>query len=246
MRLVFVIPAYNEEAMIGQCLDAVVAEIKRSGHPADVIVVDNASTDRTNEIASSYAGVTVVKEANKGLVHARAAGFATSAGYDLVANIDADTMVPAGWLTTVFDEFEKQPDLVCVSGPYHYYDLKRSQLALVEVFYWFTYLTYIVNRFVLRVGSVIHGGNFVFRRWAWEQAGGYDRTIAFYGEDTDVAVRLSKIGPVKWTHKLRMNTSGRRIEKEGILKTGMVYARNFFSMTFRGKPATVDYQDIRE
>lgn len=246
MRLVFVIPAYNEEAMIGQCLDAVMAEIKRSGHPADVVVVDNASTDRTGEIAASYSGVRVVKEMNKGLVHARHAGFVASEGYDLVANIDADTMVPEGWLTTVFDEFDKHPELVCVSGPYHYYDLKRSQLALVEVFYAFTYFTYILSRFILRVGSVIHGGNFVFRREAWEQTGGYDRSITFYGEDTDVAVRLSKIGPVKWTHKLRMNTSGRRIEKEGIVHTGLVYAKNFFSMTFRGKPATVDYQDIRE
>lgn len=246
MKLAFVIPAYNEEAMIGQCLKAVLAEIERSGHPADVIVVDNASTDRTGEIAASFPGVRVVKEANKGLVHARAAGFAATEGFDLVANIDADTMVPSGWLTQVYQEFEKHPELVCVSGPYHYYDLNRRQLALVELFYWFTYLTYIVNRFVLRVGSVIHGGNFVFRREAWEEAGGYNRSIAFYGEDTDVAVRLSKIGPVKWTHKLRMDTSGRRIEKEGIVHTGLVYAKNFFSMTFRGKPATMDYRDIRE
>lgn len=246
MRVAFVIPAYNEEAMIGQCLEAILAEIDRSGHPADIIVIDNASTDRTGEIAASYPGVRVVKEMNKGLVHARHAGFVASAGYDLVANIDADTMVPEGWLSTVFDEFTRHPELVCLSGPYFYYDLTRGQRALVEVFYVFTYVAYVINRFVLRVGSVIHGGNFVFRREAWEKAGGFDRSIAFYGEDTDVAVRMSKIGPVKWTHRLRIKTSGRRLAHEGILRTGFIYAKNFVSMTFRGKPATTDYQDIRE
>ena len=246
MKLAFVIPAHNEEAMIGQCVESVLAEIERSGHPADVIVVDNASVDRTGEIAGSYPGVTVVKEMNKGLVHARHAGFAASAGNDLVANIDADTIVPEGWLTTVFDEFTRHPKLVCLSGPYFYYDLKRRQRALVEVFYGFTYVAYVLNRFVLKVGSVIHGGNFVFRREAWEQAGGYDRSITFYGEDTDVAVRLSKIGPVKWTHRLRIKTSGRRLQHEGVARTGFVYAKNFVSMTFRGKPATSEYQDIRE
>lgn len=246
MKLAFVIPAYNEEAMIGQCLTTVLAEIERSGHPADVIVVDNASTDRTGEIAASFAGVRVVKETNKGLVHARAAGFAATEGYDLVANVDADTLVPEGWLSTVFDEFDRRSGLVCLSGPYIYYDLTRPQRALVEVFYVFTYIAYLINRFVLRVGSVIHGGNFVFRREAWEKAGGYDRTIAFYGEDTDVAVRLSRIGPVKWTHRLRIKTSGRRLQHQGILRTGFIYAKNFVSMTFRGKPATMDYQDIRE
>ncbi|MFN4211965.1 MAG: glycosyltransferase family 2 protein, partial [Devosia sp.] len=59
MRLAFVIPAYNEEALIGKCLESVIAEIARSGADAEVIVVNNASTDRTGEIARSYTGVRV-------------------------------------------------------------------------------------------------------------------------------------------------------------------------------------------
>ena len=102
-----------------------------------------------------------------------------------------------------------------------------------------------LNRFILRVGSVVQGGNFVFKRAAWEQVGGYDRTIQFFGEDTDVAVRLSKVGGVKWTFKLKMKTSGRRLEKEGVFKTAGTYTLNFFWVTFRGKPATKDYTDIR-
>jgi glycosyltransferase involved in cell wall biosynthesis len=55
MKLAFVIPAYNEEALIGKCLESVLAEIKRSGVNAEVIVVNNASKDRTGEIARSFA-----------------------------------------------------------------------------------------------------------------------------------------------------------------------------------------------
>ena len=98
MQLAFVIPAYNEQALIGKCVESVLAEIKRSGRTdVDVVVVNNNSTDRTAEVAARYAGVRVVDEKQKGLVSARDGGFkATTA--ELVANIDADTMVPPGWL----------------------------------------------------------------------------------------------------------------------------------------------------
>jgi len=245
MKLAFVIPAYNEEALIGKCLESVQAEIKRSRVAADVIVVNNASTDRTGEIARSFEGVTVVDEPKKGLVNARDAGFAASEGYDLVANIDSDTIVPEGWLDVVMREFNKDTNLVCLSGPYIYYDMAAHNRFLVGMFYGLTYAIYILNRFILRVGSVVQGGNFVFKREAWASVGGYDRSIEFFGEDTDVAVRLSKVGGVKWTFALKMKTSGRRLEKEGVFRTAGTYTLNFFWVTFRGKPVTKEYNDIR-
>ena len=245
MKLAFVIPAYNEEALIGKCLESVIAEIARSGADAEIIVVNNASKDRTGDIARSYPGVRVVDEPKKGLVNARDAGFAASEGAELVANIDSDTVVPPGWLDTVFEQFGRDPKLVCLSGPYVYYDMSLWSRFLVSMFYGLTYLIYILNRFILRVGSVVQGGNFVFKRAAWQQVGGYDRTIEFFGEDTDVAVRLSKVGNVKWTFALKMMTSGRRLEKEGVFRTAGTYTLNFFWVTFRGKPATSKYTDIR-
>ena len=244
MKLAFVIPAYNEEALIGKCVEAVLAEVARSGRDIDVVVVNNNSTDRTGEIAASYPGVRVVDEKQKGIVSARDGGFrATTA--ELVANIDADTMVPPGWLDTVFEEFEKDPKLVCLSGPYIYYDLSGWNRFLVTLFYGLTTLIYWVNRYVLRVGSVVQGGNFVLKRDAWIKAGGFNREIKFYGEDTDVAVRLSKVGNVKFTHKLKMLTSGRRLAEEGVFRTGITYTLNFFWVTFAGKPATREHTDIR-
>jgi glycosyltransferase involved in cell wall biosynthesis len=243
-QLAFVIPAYNEETLIGQCVASVVREVERSGIGAEIVVVDNASTDRTGEIASGYPGVAVVRETKKGLVHARSAGFEASTA-ELVANIDADTEVPEGWITTVIESFERQPELVALSGPYVYYDLSLWNRFLVRLFYYLSFVIYLVNRFILRVGSMIQGGNFVIRRSAWIKAGGYDTTISFYGEDTDIAVRMSRVGPVKWTFGLPMRTSGRRLANEGVFKTAGTYVLNYFWVTFRGKPATKDYTDVR-
>jgi glycosyltransferase involved in cell wall biosynthesis len=243
-QLAFVIPAYNEEALIGQCLESVLREVARSGVDAEIVVVNNASVDRTGEIARSFSGVRVVDEPKKGLVNARHAGFEASTA-ELVANIDSDTMVPEGWLTTVVTAFAADPGLVCLSGPYIYYDMSLPNRILIRLFYWLTWLIYVLNRYILRVGSVVQGGNFVFTRTAWLRAGGFDRSIAFFGEDTDVAVRLSKVGKVKFTFGLPMKTSGRRLEQEGVFKTAGTYTLNFFWVTFRGKPATKAYTDIR-
>jgi glycosyltransferase involved in cell wall biosynthesis len=243
-QLSFVIPAYNEEALIGQCLESVLREVARSGVDTEVVVVNNASIDRTGEIARGFAGVKVVDEPKKGLVNARHAGFEASSA-EIVANIDSDTMLPEGWISTVMAAFAADPKLVGLSGPFIYYDLSLWNRFLVRLFYYLTWVMHMLNHHVFRVGAVIQGGNFVFTRTAWLKAGGYDRSIAFYGEDTDVAVRLSRVGHVKWTFKLPMLTSGRRLEKEGVFKTAGTYVLNYLWVTFRGRPATKDYTDIR-
>src|ERR1039458_10266218 len=94
-----IIPAFNEEQSIRQCLDSLV----RMGSPREsfeVIVVDNGSTDRTPEVVRSYSGaldLTVLAKAdahvsalrNVGALHARGSTFAF---------LDADCTVPPGWL----------------------------------------------------------------------------------------------------------------------------------------------------
>ncbi|RDE09279.1 glycosyltransferase family 2 protein [Pelagibacterium lacus] len=247
MDVAFVIPAHNEEALLGDCLKSVLEEIDRSAlcSRAEVVVVDNASTDGTSAVAGAFDRVKVVLETRKGLGYARSAGFENSTGL-YVANIDADTIVPPGWLDTALSEFKKDEGLVCVSGPYIYHDLPWTSRAITEGFYWLTKAIYLINRYVLKVGSVVQGGNFVFRRDAWLKAGGYNQSITFYGEDTDIAVRLSRVGGVKWTFKLRMLTSGRRLQKQGVVRTGLTYTLNFFAVTFRGKPVTSDYTDYRD
>lgn len=241
----FVVPAYNEEKNLARTLAAIVAEIKRCGCTAEVIVVNNASTDGTGGVAASFPEVTVVDEPEKGLVQARRAGFINASGM-LIANVDADTIVTEGWLSRVLMEFERYPTLVALSGPYIYYDVPKGTRAAVRAFYMMGYGFYILNRFVLRVGSLLQGGNFVVRRTAMEEIGGFNARFSFYGEDTDLARRLHAVGAVKFTFKLPALSSGRRLLSEGLVKIGVRYSMNFVWATFFRKPFTDEWLDIRQ
>jgi len=107
-------------------------------------------------------------------------------------------------------------------------------------------LIYVVNRYVLRAGSMVQGGNFVLRRDALEKIGGFDTSISFYGEDTDIARRMNCVGKVKFKFRLKMFSSARRLKHEGMLKIAGRYTMNYFWTTFRKKPFTAEYTDIRE
>ena len=222
----FVVPAYNEEALIASCLAAIQAEIARTGCRSEIIVVNNNSTDGTRRIASSIPGVVIVDEPQRGLVQARRAGCRAANGL-LIANIDADTMLPEGWLRTALAEFSRSPDLVALSGPCIYYDLSRSAQFIAAVFYRIAFASYLLVRFVLGAGSMIQGGNFIVSKNALETAGGFNSDFCFYGEDTDLALRLSKVGPVKFSLKLPALSSGRRFAAEGLVRTGLRYAVNY-------------------
>ncbi len=244
MKISFVIPAYNEAAGIATCLDSILRELQGTPWEAEIIVVDNASTDGTAAVARRYAEVVVVSEPRKGITRARQAGLASSRG-DLVANVDADTILPAGWLETVSREFARDPGLVCLSGPVVYYDAPPSVRVWTRLFYVAGFATYLVNRFVLRTGSMVQGGNFVCRRSALEAVGGFNTAIDFYGEDTDIAQRLHRVGRVKFTFHLAIYASGRRLAAEGLIATGARYALNYFWVLLLGRPFTRRSTDVR-
>ena len=241
----FVVPAYNEEAYLPACLESILAQTRDLGEPVEIIVVNNASTDRTREVALGYAGVRVVDERRKGLTFARQAGFAASTGA-LIANVDSDSRLTAGWVEQVLTTFAAEPKMVALSGPFVYYDLTPRQRVSVQVFYAVAFSVYVLNRWVLRAGSMVQGGNFVLRRQALEQIGGFNTAIAFYGEDTDIARRMSRVGKVRFTFGLKMFSSARRLKHEGIFTMAGKYTINYLWTTFRKKPFTEEYIDIRE
>ncbi len=249
MKISFVVPAYNEQALIARSINAIRDEILRAGQrlgeDAEIIVVNNASTDGTASVAAAIPGVIVVDEPRKGLVQARWAGFEASSGA-LVANIDADTVIPPGWLTEALRQFERSQTLVGLSGPYVYYGVPRRVNLVVGAYYRMAYGAYLFNRFVLNVGSMLQGGNFIVRRDAMLKLGSPSHRFSFYGEDTDMARRLSKVGGVKFTFRLPAASSGRRLAGEGVFTIGLRYTMNFFWATFRQKPFTEVWQDIRE
>ena len=237
MKISLVIPAYNEESYIGDCLAAAIEHSKGRFH--EIIVVDNASKDRTAEIARSFPGVRVVREDQKGLTKARQCGLDAATG-DLIAYIDADTRLPAQWIKKLDATFKKHPEIVCLSGPYRYYDGSKWRNSVMHAVWWLSApVTY------WAVGYMVLGGNFIARKSALLAMGGFDRSIDFYGEDTDIARRLSAFGKVKFDMSFFIYSSSRRFSKEGLISTNVTYALNFIWQVIFHKPYTGRSTDIR-
>lgn len=241
MKLSLIIPAYNEELYIAACLTHACAELAAQARrgPFEIIVIDNASTDRTAAIAAAFEGVRVVHEPNKRLTRARQRGLEEASG-EILAYIDADTHMPPGWAGRVLDAYQAIDDLVCISGPYRYYDLSKLKSLFVRLYwhilakptYWFTKYMAV-------------GGNFAASKAALSDIGGFDTSLSFYGEDTNIARRLYSKGQVLFDMRLVMNTSARRLKVEGVATTAAHYIINFASEVVRKKPATSAYRDIR-
>lgn len=235
-RISLIIPAYNEEKYIGACLDNA---IKNSGGLfCEIIVVNNKSTDGTERVARNFHEVKVVNEEKKGLTSARQCGFMHATG-DILAYVDADTLPPVGWAKQIAEEFSKDPHLALLSGPYYYHDIPLFYKICVKIWY------LIARPLYLFTGYMATGGNFAIRKDVLQKMNGFDTSIAFYGEDIDVARRARAFGRVAFNASFCMPTSGRRLVGDGYLKTAYLYGLNFFSQVIKGKAVTDTYKDIR-
>jgi glycosyltransferase involved in cell wall biosynthesis len=236
MKVSLVIPAYNEEKFIGACLEAA---LSHGSDLCEVVVIDNASTDQTASIAASFPGVRVVYEPQKGLTKARQRGLTEAKG-EIIAYIDADTKMPKGWVNKVIAVFAEDAKVVCVSGPYVYYDMSPVGKMAIQFFWLFlAWPSYWLT------GFLAIGGNFAAKKEALEKIGGFDQTISFYGEDADIARRLHLVGKVIFRQRLYMPTSARRFKGEGSLTIAWRYIINFLSVALVKKAFTESYQDIR-
>jgi glycosyltransferase involved in cell wall biosynthesis len=101
LPLTVVVPVRNAEAFIEACLASVV----KAG-PAEIIVVDGCSTDRTLETVERY-GVRVLSDGGRGVATARMMGV-HEARSEFIALIDADIVLPDGALKALLDEFRSQ------------------------------------------------------------------------------------------------------------------------------------------
>ncbi|MEK9180825.1 MAG: glycosyltransferase family A protein [Patescibacteria group bacterium] len=237
MTISVVIPARNEEKYIRACLESIL--LNQTSDVIEVILVDNGSTDNTAEVAKYFAEVRVVYEAQKGITRARQRGLLEAKG-ELLAFLDADTLVTPKWFQTVSAEFASHPDMVCLSGPFDYYDLPVFKRALTKFFQVLLYP--LVNKIT---GFLTQGGNFVVKKSALLKIGGFDKNIEFYGEDTDISIRLHRVGKVKYTKELLILTSGRRLQSEGVVRTGLRYCMNFIWEAAFKRPYSKSHKDIR-
>ncbi len=238
-KISLLICAYNEEKYIGNCLNFVIKNSDNLFY--EIIVVDNASTDKTAAIVANFKkhNIKLVTEKEKGLTKARQRAFLEAQG-DILAFIDADTQMSKGWVKQIINEYKKNLNLVCLSGPYVYYDTNKFHKLFVKM-YW--YLLAIPSYWL--IGYMVVGGNFVIKKEILKKMGGFDEKIKFYGEDTNIARRASRFGKVKFHPSFIMPTSARRFSKESTLKTAVVYVLNFISEIVLHRPFTDKYKDIR-
>lgn len=233
----FIVPCWNEEATIAACLQSINRE--RMKHPeldTEIIVVDNNCLDNTAALAHKSMAK-VVTEPKKGVVHARQRG-ATAAQYSLIANIDADCTLPKGWLTVVLDTMQDQAT-VAISGPYEYGDVPAY-------IHWGTKAFYLLARLCHHIiGPMIQGGNYVIRQDTLVRMGGYDTSVAFYGEDTKTAADASAFGKIRMIPEMEVYSSPRRLYGQGILKTVWLYSINYLSIALFTKVINKQYKDFR-
>lgn len=105
-----VVPAHNEEALLPRCLASL---REQTVNDSELIVVDSASTDRTEQVARSF-GAKVIQLKQAGVGKARQAGFAAATG-EILASTDADTTVPPNWLECLLSSF-REPQVLSVYG----------------------------------------------------------------------------------------------------------------------------------
>ena len=114
MRVTVVICTYERAASLRRTLLSIVDQARESG--AEIIVVDNASSDDTAAVVNAFAGVRYVREGQLGLCHARNRGW-REANAPVVVFLDDDAIAAPGWIAAVQSAFaDNDPVVGCVGG----------------------------------------------------------------------------------------------------------------------------------
>jgi glycosyltransferase involved in cell wall biosynthesis len=241
-RLSVIVCAHNEAGYLPACLHSLLAQTRV---PDEILVVNNASTDATRAVAQQIPHVRVVDEPRKGLVVARETGRRAATG-DILVYLDADCRAPLTWLERVERHFVRAPHLIALSGPYRYYDWDWWGRLLIRA-YDFTLApaTQLLVKYVLRLGTIFYGGNFAVKAEALDAIGGFDTSIEFHGEDTNVGRRLFAVGRVEIVHDCYLYTSARRFKAMGKGAVIRLYVRNFTSELLHHRPRDTSHLDVR-
>jgi glycosyltransferase involved in cell wall biosynthesis len=242
MTISVIVCAHNEAQFVGPCLHSLLAQTRL---PDEILVVNNASTDETCAVAQQIPNVRVVDEPRKGLVVARETGRRAAMG-EVLVYVDADCRAPLRWLELIERHFMQDAQLIALSAPYRFYDWDLWGRLLIRA-YDFTLApaTQLLVKHILRIGTIFYGGNFAVRREALERIGGFDTSIEFHGEDTNVGRRLFAIGRVRLFHDCYLHTSARRYNAMGKGAVFRLYVRNFTSEVLHHRPKDRTHVDVR-
>ncbi len=200
-----VIPAYNEEKYLPLCLKSLFnQDFPKSNY--EIIVVDNASTDKTANIAKKFK-VQLIKEPKKGVVYARQAGFMKAKG-KIICSTDADCIVPKNWLKKINFAFKKNPYLVAVGGTFELINVDSFFKLIIKLS---TPPGLFVDQ-LLRAGTGLYGPNLAIKKNSFRKIGGFDTSL-IAGEDIEITKRLLPLGKIKNLSSLKVKTSARRFNQ---------------------------------
>lgn len=111
-----VIPVYNSEMYLAQCLDSVCRQTYLN---LEIVLVDDGSTDESYHICAAYANmdsrIKLVRKENGGEASARKAGFSASLG-DVIMFVDSDDWIDSDFIEKMYAEMEKYHADIVVAG----------------------------------------------------------------------------------------------------------------------------------
>jgi len=192
MKLSFVIPAWNEEVLIGATIQSIQQSAQQ--YEYEIIVADDASDDRTPEIAKEF-GATVVTCNNRQIGPTRNDGAKVATG-DVLIFVDADTLVSE---EVVLETVEAIESGAVAGGSFPSFEGDIPFLAKV--------LTPIL-RVTFRFLRVAAGAYMFCTSESFKNAGGFDPKF-FAAEEVHLSNKLHKFGKYK-TVKSRVVTSSRK------------------------------------
>jgi len=224
-----VIPAYNEEKAITDCLKSVINQsFPRQKY--EVLVINNNSTDKTKEIAQKFP-VKVVDESKKGYVWAISRGAQEAKG-KIIVYTDADSKVGKDWLEQYAQVFTDPQVLIAGGG------------AIFEPKFLFIRIIEPLLNLTGRVFKIYNGFNFAVRKKTYHQVGGFNPKINF-NTDTDLFMRIKKIGKSVYLPNNKVITSSRHYQ--GI--KGIFYPLkgilNILNLSLFGKTIFYEFGDVR-
>ncbi|HEU5335733.1 MAG TPA: glycosyltransferase [Terriglobales bacterium] len=203
-----IVPARNEEAALGACLQSLVSQ---SGVEHEIIVVDDASTDRTREIARSFAGVRVVEAEAlpagwTGKCNAVACGARLARGSWLLFT-DADTVHRPGSLAASLQEAQQYQAALLSYSPRQEVRGFWEKAVMPVVFAELTrvYRTEDIND-PASPAAAANGQYLLITREAYDAVGGHAGVIHSLLEDVALARAVKRSG-----RRMRFRFGGDRV-----------------------------------
>lgn len=227
-----VVPAHNEEKRIDRLLQSLADQ--QTDFPFEVIVVDNASSDRTSAIAKE-AGVRVLFEEQKGYSYPVIRGCGEARG-KIICITDADVIAPSDWLKKIKRAYGENPDAAAIGGIFYYYDGAKFLNFVLRIAY------AISPKLII---AEMNGTNMSFRKTSYEKVGGFEYGVNLSSE-TLLARRLRARGRILIKKDIMVYTSSRRFRSlRSTLKELLRRGINAFSIKLRKKVIFNSFEDIR-